>query len=447
MRLGILLLTFLWRPAWCAAPVLKVGLAESEKAALANSSTLKAVDAELSAARARADGRWSRLWPRLTAEANWRYLSEVPALTVAGRTQRLGDNESYSIGPSLGWTLWDQGEVRESWKSALAASRAKGHERKDLERQVLLRTRVAYFQAQLALEQVRLLADSLRLAQTQHKDIDNRRKAGASSFIDSLSAHQDVLSRARLFRQARTELAEALRDLFALTGTEPQAELSLPLDSDSAAQPPEGTEPASAAVSLDPLEEAMTALSPAAAAAFDETHPALRRLAETAESWERSARSARAGLWPRLYLTARTSLDYPNGPVLESYHQNMVGVAAGLPLFESGRTRQEAEEGEFLAQAARSRMDQARQDRLRDRHKAQDRLLGLQAQRELDRVSVKETKDLSTRIYDSYIAGRSTFIEVQGANLRELEARVGAVRTDAQTLMQLAVLAELSGKE
>jgi outer membrane protein TolC len=238
-----------------------------------------------------------------------------------------------------------------------------------------------------------------------------------------------------------------MRDLLALTGAEPPAGLSAPLDPATAAQPPEGTEPAGAAVSLDPPEAALAALAPAAEAVGGEDHPALRRLEETAQSWERAARSARAGLWPKVQFKARASRDYPNGPVLEDFHQNLVGVWASFPLFEAGRTRREAEEGELMAGASRGRLDQARRDRGRDRLKAGDRLLGLQVQRELDRVSVRETQDLSARIYDSYIAGRSTFIEVQGANLRELEARVGAARTDAQTLMQLAVLAELSGKE
>jgi len=434
-------------PAQGQTPALRMELEAAEKAALNNSAALKALEQELAASRSRAESRWAQVWPRVTADASWKYLSEVPALSLAGRTQTLGDNHNYSVGPALGWTLWDQGALREAWKSAQAAARAKGDERKAAGRQILLRARLAYFQAQLALEQVRLLADSLKLAQSQYRDIETRRKAGASSLIDSLSAHQEELHRRRLFRQARADLADALRDLFALTGEDPREDISLPFAAESGSGLPEGSEPASVLVSLDGPERAAAALKSAALAQFDASHPALRQLAEAAEAGRRAAAGARAGLWPKLQLGAKTSLDYPNGPRLEYFNQNLVALSAAVPLFEFGRTRSEAEEQEHLARAALDRMDQLRQDRMRDWLKAKDRLLSLAAQAEIDRLCVRETNELSRRIYDSYQGGSSTFLEVQSANLRELEAKVQAARTDAQKLMQLALLDDLSQKE
>ena len=48
--------------------------------------------------------------------------------------------------------------------------------------------------------------------------------------------------------------------------------------------------------------------------------------------------------------------------------------------------------------------------------------------------------------YESYQAGRSTFLEVQSANLRVLEINVASARNDAQLLIQLAILDSLSVK-
>ena len=80
----------------------------------------------------------------------------------------------------------------------------------------------------------------------------------------------------------------------------------------------------------------------------------------------------------------------------------------------------------------------------RDWLKARDSLLSLRAQRELDAVSVRESGELARLTYESYRAGRSTLIEVQSANLRQMEAAVLAARTNAQILLQLAVLRDLS---
>ncbi|MBI4676763.1 MAG: TolC family protein [Elusimicrobia bacterium] len=430
-----------------AAPELRATLAEAVASAEADSPALRSAQAEWKAAVSRSESRWSGRWPELTAESSYKFAGEVPSLSVIpGRTQSLGDHHNYSLGPSLSWTLWDQGARRDAWLAAVSAARARAEDVDAQRRQARLKTRLAYFQAQLALEQVRLLADSLKLAQSQYGDIEKRRQAGASSRLDSLSAHQEVLARLRQFRQARSDLAAALRDLYALTGKEPSEDLSLPLDGRTAPLP-EDVEPASVLIALDPLEDSLKSLAAVEAGALDAGHPGVAALRESARSYKLSAGGTRAGLWPRLGFTGRTSLEYPNGPVLEAFHQNTVGVFASMPLFEFGRTRREAASFERQAEAADERAEAARRDLARDWRKAKDQLLGLKAQKTLCLQAVSEAREAADLTYESYKAGRVTFIEVQSANLREIEARVQAARIDAQALMQLASLASLAEKE
>ncbi|MBI5625261.1 MAG: TolC family protein [Elusimicrobia bacterium] len=434
--------------AAAAAPEVRMSLSSSVSSALADAPSLKAALAEAAAAASRADGRWGALWPRLSVESSYRFASEVPELSVLpGSSRALGDHHNYSLGPTLDWTVWDFSARRRAWQSAALSESSLSQEARSAARQTRLRTRQAYFQAQLAVEQVRLLGDSLKLAQSQHADVEKRREAGASSRLDSLQAHQEVLLRLRQFRQARSDLAAALRDLYALTGGQPKADLSLPLDGRMPQPLPADIEPASASVLLDPLEDSLKELSSAGAAVLDEAHPELAALADAARSERLAAGGVRSSLWPRLGVTARTSLDYPNGPVLEDFHQNTVGVSASMPLFEFGRTRREAESHERRAKAADERAEAARRSLDRDWWKAQDQLLGLKAQKELCLKAAAEAREAAGLTYESYKAGRVTFIEVQSANLRELEALVQTARTDAQTLMQLAVLASLSEKE
>jgi len=435
-------------PVAAAEPAtLRIGLDTALAAAQRNSATLQAFAADRLAAERRAASRQSPLWPRLTLDASYRYISEIPALTVAGRTQPLGASDNYSLGPTLNWTLWDQGSLREAWRSAQAVSRARDADQKATGLQIRLKLRLAYAQAQLALEAVRSLGDSLRLAQSQHADIRKRLRAGAASRTDQLSAHQDVLGRRRQYRQARADLAGALRELFALTGEEPAADLSLPLDASAAAGLPADVEPPSVIVALDAPEDSMRSLAAAEQRPQDLDPPALRAWTALADSSRRAARSARAGLWPSLQLSARTSADYPNGPILQTINQNTVGLFASLPLFEDGRTRRQAAELEAQATAGDWRREAARRDLARDWLQAKDQLAGLKVQREINRQAAAEARELSRLTYESYQAGRATYLEVQSANLRELEARVQCARTDTQLVMQLSVLASLSEKE
>ena len=119
MNALLLCLAMLGQDKLSAEPAtLRIGLDTALEAAQHNSATLQAVEADRQAAEKRAASRQSPLWPRLTLDASYKYISEIPALTVAGRSQPLGANDNYSLGPTLNWTLWDQGSLREAWRSA-----------------------------------------------------------------------------------------------------------------------------------------------------------------------------------------------------------------------------------------------------------------------------------------------------------------------------------------
>jgi outer membrane protein TolC len=427
-------------PARAAAPELTLSLDTAEDQALNFSPALKAKRFEASAAQARADMTGSMLWPRLTLEGSWRYLSVVPELTaVPGRPPvPLGDHPNYSIGPMLSWNFWDSGGLYAQGRSLEAAARAKQQEALLVERTLRLRTRLVYFQAQLAAEQVRLVGNALKVGQVQYQDIRNQLAAGASSRIDSLSFHQEVINRQRDLRQARTGFTLALRELFSVTGQGQGLDPSLPLAADQVRDLPAGEAPPTLLLTLDPLERSLARLAGAERSRLDPEYPQLVALALLEESQRQAAAAAFTGHYPKLQAMVKSSLDYPNGPVQESIQQNTFGVAGTLSLFEFGRIMHQVEEPERLALASAQQRAQTLQDLTLAWDRSGDLLAELRSVQELDVLAVRETESLKRMVYDSYRAGRATYLEVQTADLRFLTAQIQAVRTQVQMLIQLA---------
>jgi len=425
-----------------------LGLSQAQAAALDRSPELKAVRFDQEAAEAQARGRLSTLWPKLGVDASWRDVAVIPTLTLpipGAAPVQFASHGSWLLGPSLSWTFWDSKASWRAWQSLAAAARSRAQEAGAVRRRLLFEARLAYFQVQLALEHVRLLADSLRLAQAQHADVAQRLRYRAADRIDLLSAHQEVLTYLRRLRQARSDLASSVREIFSKTGLGAGTDPSLALDGRTSADLPPGTEPATLILELEPLDASLKALD--VAAAPSPVDPRVQALADSAEASRLAAQSASAERWPKLQLSAKTDLEYPNGPVLQTIHQTAVALSFSLPLFEGWRVTEEVGRARKQAQAFDERRSQAEMDLDRDKRQAEDQLAGLRAQQEVNRVAVSETEELARLVYDSYKYGRSTFLEVQSANLRALEAKVQAARTDAQALAQLAVLRSLSSEE
>ena len=424
-------------------------LPQAEQQALEFSYTLKAKHAELEAAQAKADAATSLLWPRLTLEGSWRYVTDVPELAlIPGRPAiKFGDNSNYSIGPMLSWNLLDSGGAYYARLMAKTAVFAKRDEVQGLERSLKLQVRTTYFQAQLALEQVRLLVDAFKLFGAQYQDIRAQYRAGSSTRIDSLSSHQDLLSAERQLRQARMALSATLRDLFNLTGTGVGLDLSAPLGADMVKSLPAGLEAPTLGLTLDPLDASLQRFLPAANAGLSRHLPQIQMLADLAAVTRAYASALAAGHWPKIQASAKASYDYPNGPVLETVQQNTLAVNGSLSLFEFGRISNQVAEQDKLAQAGEWQQQASQQNVQVSWEKARDQMAELNAEEALDKQAVSETNDLGRLVYDAYRAGRSGYLEVQSANYRALGVRIQAARTHVQMLIQLALLDSLSENE
>jgi len=430
------------------APIFRMGLDESVRAALASSDRIRSAEGEYQAARQRLWGAGGLLLPQVSLEGSWRHVTEVPELQVSPKAEpvKLGDNRNYSIGPTASWTAWDWGASYQAWRAANEAASAARDQLEATRRQVKLAVSVSYVQTQMALEQVRLVADALALARAQYRDIGAGLAAGSVSRLDSLMAHQEVLARRRLFAAARADLAGVLQDFFVLTRTGTGLDTSSPMDARLTVTP-EGGEEATVRVAFDPLDDSLARLENRKMEEAGASNPAVRSLARFAESSHHAATAVLASHLPRVQLMARTSLDYPNGPVLEEIRQNMVGVAVSMPLFAGGQVFRGEWEKREEAKSLEGRRDLALAEARRDWRKASDRLALLRVQLGVAREAAAETKELAKLTYDSYQTGAVRFTDVQAANLKALEAQVQEAQTKAEMLVQLAILASLSKEE
>ena len=428
-------------------PLLNLNLADSEKNAENNSPRLKSLMYEQSAAGIRAEELKTQYYPRFSFDGSYKYLTEIQEIVVPIKgfgTLQLGDHNNYSVGPQVAWTAWDFGARSGSYKSAYAAAESKKLQAQAAEQQVLLSARAAYFRVALAGEQVTLYADSLKLANAQYADIKINVRAGTRSLSDELSAHQEVLSRMKQLRQARADMASALRDLAAITGQDYTCDVSAPMDARASGPFPDSVSTPTTIVKIESIDTLLDKFEPYAKTKFNENHPGIKTYSKSAEAAVFAKGGAEADKWPRLQLLARSSLEYPDGNQLSNYSQNTLGATLNWTLFESGLSSKRSAENEKLADSAGELAKQARSDYTRDWNKTVDQLANLEEQRKINDIAVSESAQLADITYKSYTAGAATYLQVQDANFKSLAARIDSASTKVERLQNLAELASLS---
>ena len=431
-------------PAAVNSADFSVTLKNAEASALSTSNLYKSSKLSAEAARAAADASATLLNPRLSLDGSLKYAEIVPAIAMPpalGGARPLGDNWNYSIGPTASWTL-DGGSLRAGRETARRTASARSAEAENVRRQVLLKARVAYFGLQLALEKVYLIGENLQLSQSQYKDIALGEKAGTRSRLDAIRAREETLARKRDLLRARADLSAELRDFSYLTGVAvPEAE-GLPLDARLAGRDYGGT--TGLLVKAEPYEEILRRLMPAAEGGMSGTLPSVTALAESAGAYRAAADGYKAERLPRLTLSARSSIDYPNGPNLYSFLQNSAGLALSLPLFESGRLADRQKESLLNADAAAAKRDEAVKAAGLDYAKALDSYKALMEEQAINIDALDDATEVEKLSYAAYKAGGGTWLDVESANLKELQAKTTAATANAEILIKLAQLESLS---
>lgn len=440
-----LLLLSLLLAAPAGAAELRVSLSSAEEGALARSGEYRAARLDAVSARAAEGAAESLLYPRLSLEGSLRYSAEVPEITMPaapGGGRPLGDNWNYSFGPSAYWTL-DTGALRYGRAAAGSLAAAKDRETEAARRRALLKGRAAYFRLQLALEKAYLIGETLQLSLSQLRDMELGVKAGTRSRLDGIRARQEATARSRDLLKARAELSSVLKEFSFVTGVEIPEAPGLPLDARMTSL--QGKVSPAVMVSAESYTEILPRLLKAADKGMAPSQPALEALAQSEEAYRAYAGAHKAGRLPRLVLSARSSVDYPNGPNLYSFLQTSAGLSLSLPLFEKGRLAAREKEALMRAEAVSERREEAARALSRDYGNALEDYKALMEEQSLNISAVDDAAEAARLSYEAYKSGAATWLEVESANLKELQARTLAASTNAEILLKLAVLDSLSG--
>jgi outer membrane protein TolC len=291
---------------------------------------------------------------------------------------------------------------------------------------------------QLALEEERLLNDSLALARKQDRDIEANFRAGAATKLDSLEAAREVLSYQLQFEQKQSEVASDFKSLLALiVGPQPP---------NVARAGPKGVPNLQMELDFDPLERSLNEASAWAAQAPTDEQPALKSQELLKRSAERMADGEKAAIYPTLQFTASAMYQYPDQINLQAVEQNSLVVSLSMPIFEGDRTRHLAAEQSKQAAAAAFNREQARVSLDRDYATSVDALQSLRAQQKMAELDVERSAETARLYYESYRGGKINLIDVQSANNRALLSKVNAARIDAQALAQVYGLQAISGE-
>jgi outer membrane protein len=424
-----------------ASRTYELTLKEAEHRALDTSDQLKSLSSTHDAAQEQADAQFSALLPRLTIGANYQYVTEVPSISlpIPGVNEgfSFGSNNSWNVGPTLNYTLFDMGATHDLYRGYDLLAQAREEDSKNGKLQLLLSVRGSYLRLQLALEELRLLNSSLELSRAQNRDIEANYKAGAATRLDRVDSQRDVLSYELQFAQKQAEVADDFRDLLAQMKENPQGDLS-------EAGPPQ-VQNVAVELKLDTLTQSMQEASTWKYTPPNDEHPQIRSQELQAESAEKQAESNKDGLYPKVQLAASAILQYPNVIILQTVEQNTFQVGVSMPLFEGNRSRHLSAEKMKESDAARFNRDQTRINLDRDYDKAVQLLQSLRGQQALALEDVQHSQDAARLYYQSYKGGKVNFIDVQSANNRALLSQVNAARIDAQILNELFVLQTLSG--
>lgn len=440
-KLFLLLLCLFCSSELFASNIIKLPLETVEKQALESSPKIKQAQSVAEAQQSVYESVDSYLYPSVTFDAKGGWVSKVPEMKLGYNALKFGDNWSYSLGPTLSYTVFDNGKRNDKVKSETSFYLAKKHEIEAVKKQVLLETRKAYFKIQRDLERIYFLFEYMKLTQKQFKDINSSFKIGSKSRLDVIMAEKQFLKSKIEISSARAALSQDLSELFKITGTDFSINADYPSDYRISSEELDGA--VSSVIEVDSPDASLEKFTPFESFNFDSMQDKLLSYDETVKAYEYMSSSYKSELYPKINLSAGTYFEYPNGPIIENISQTRTNAVMIMPLFEKSRTKKQAESQKNLSKSVMFQ----KQDMIENLKSIFDfskrRLYSLKIENGLVEKMIEDSRTAVNLTYDAYKAGTVTFLEVQNANIDLLSAQTELANLKIEKLNCLAVMDNL----
>ncbi|MEP0828103.1 MAG: TolC family protein [bacterium] len=273
-------------------------------------------------------------------------------------------------------------------KAAKAEAEAEGKTREELEREMVVAARMAYYNFYYQNEILKELLSQKEIAEQVVEAASAKLRSNQGTQEDMLAAQSDLWRIETEILSAKQLLDEARFDLNSLRGADINTEIG-------AIESPEfGTVPDSAETWLVQAEA---------------NYPPLRRLAYLSESYQFSAKAANRMRWPMLNLSG--NYGFRADSEMEK-RDNMIGVQAtlSLPIFSRRQQGKMSESMKAMSESVDSEARQLRKDieaRLRSLlHRAQRLQESLRIYREM---IIPTSEQALKSAFAGYAANRSSF--------------------------------------
>ncbi|MDR1926438.1 MAG: TolC family protein [Endomicrobium sp.] len=424
-----------------AKEIIVLTLQQCEKSALENSPTVKSLNYQLEAATKNLKAQKTFFYPSLTLDASCGYTAVIPTLSVMEFKQKLGNEWNYSAGPTVSYSLFDNGIRKSNYESIKNLCESKQEDLKWEKKNLVFNVRLQYFKIQSDLEKIYFLGQRLKLVLKQYKDISVGYKFGSKGELDLLMAERQVLSTRNQIISARSNVAKSLRTLFELTIDNFNIDPSFPTDYRLAGE--KYITHATAVLKFDDIDISLNKFLQYESYNFDEKNPQVISLEKMQKHYENISESYNSQKWPLITFKAGGYYQYPNGPVMEGILQRNVILNFSMPLFETGGKKALSKAQEFAAQSVLAQKAQLLALLKTNFYNAKDRLSSIKRSEDLYIQMIKNNQKLAELTYISYKFGHTAFLEVQTSNFDLLQSQIYFVDLKIEKLALLVVLANL----
>lgn len=404
--------TSLW-----AAPLMQIDLSKGLAESFAYSKKVEGKEAEYQAALERARSLRSDYFPSVFVDGQYKKVSTVPSMTLPApinRTIELGQETNYSAGINIQYLLTDFGQTSKTLRGANEEALAQKAQHELSKEDLSLNLKNVFYKLRFQTSQLRSLLNAWNLASEQQRDMERRFRSGSSSRLDLLNATKESLNFKLKFLQMQREFSSSLQDWMTLTGEKNYSDkLFRPLPQELGER-----------VDLEPtlvvkVSDFETASS--AKVELNKEHPALLQLEHLKLAQEFKSDATFRSYFPKISLGGRSSIEYPLGGKDESYHQNAFYVNLTMPLWDGGK--RSGQGGSFdETQRALSLQKKHMEDEFENNlNRLNNMIFQLKDEIKVAEEGGKEAEALAKLTYQSYVNGRSNYLEVQSANLKVLD--------------------------